>query len=83
MTEKLSKHDDRCDRCGAEAFFRVWVPITRADTVEDVVESPAKDLLFCGHHARKYELEFQARGWKVDDFRDDINERPSVSANAE
>ena len=33
---------DRCDRCGAQAFVRVVLS--------------AGDLLFCGHHARAYEV---------------------------
>jgi hypothetical protein len=33
---------DRCDRCGAQAFVRVVLS--------------AGDLLFCGHHAKAYEV---------------------------
>jgi hypothetical protein len=33
---------DRCDRCGAQAKVRIVLP-------------GGGDLLFCGHHARKYD----------------------------
>ena len=33
---------DRCDRCGAQAFVRVVLS--------------SGDLLFCGHHAKAYEV---------------------------
>ncbi|ACZ31008.1 hypothetical protein Xcel_1989 [Xylanimonas cellulosilytica DSM 15894] len=31
---------DRCDRCGAQAYVRVVLPVG--------------ELLFCGHHAREH-----------------------------
>jgi hypothetical protein len=34
--------EDRCDRCGAQAYVRVRLP-------EDL------ELLFCAHHGRRYE----------------------------
>jgi hypothetical protein len=34
--------DDRCDRCGAQAYVRVML-------------ASGNELLFCGHHARAYE----------------------------
>lgn len=83
MTESnLNRHDDRCDRCGSQAFYRVWVPLTNVDTVDDIM-APEKPLLFCGHHAGKLEALFESRGWRTEDFRDQINVKPSVSANAE
>jgi len=33
--------DDRCDRCGSQAYLRVEL-------------TSGGDLLFCGHHAREY-----------------------------
>lgn len=85
MTEnnELDRYHDRCDRCGAQAFMRVWIPVTDADTVEEAIGSPTKPLVFCSHHGTKYELEFEARGWRIDDFRHLINAKPSVSANVE
>lgn len=61
---------DRCDRCGAQAFVRATLPA--ADGLE---------LLFCGHHFRKNELQLIAAGAVVQDERHRINENPSVSAN--
>ena len=42
---------DRCDRCGAQAFVRVVLAFG--------------DLLFCGHHAKAYEdkLRVKAVDW--------------------
>jgi hypothetical protein len=34
--------DDRCDRCGAQAYVRVML-------------ASGSELLFCAHHARAYE----------------------------
>jgi hypothetical protein len=34
--------DDRCDRCGAQAYVRVML-------------ASGNELLFCAHHARAYE----------------------------
>ena len=48
MTEKLVLESaplnalDRCDRCGAQAYVRA-------------VMSNGFELLFCGHHAKKYQ----------------------------
>ncbi|HYT09219.1 MAG TPA: hypothetical protein VEL73_01010 [Mycobacteriales bacterium] len=38
---------DRCDRCGARATTRV-------------VLSGGSDLLFCGHHSRRYDVALRA-----------------------
>ena len=62
---------DRCDRCGARAFVRVTIPA--ADGME---------LLFCGHHFTRNELQLLAAGATVRDERHRINESPSVSASA-
>jgi hypothetical protein len=69
-TAELTRRD-RCDRCGAQAFVRATIPA--ADGME---------LLFCGHHFRKNELQLLAAGATVQDERHRINEQPSVSANA-
>lgn len=39
MTAPLTAQD-RCDRCGAQAYVRVGLPVG--------------ELLFCAHHARKH-----------------------------
>ena len=57
----------RCDRCGAQAFVRVTLN--------------AGELLFCGHHYAKHEPTIGPLALKVQDERDRINEKPSVSAS--
>lgn len=54
----LRKQDDRCDKCGAEAYM--------------IAEKGKLTLLFCGHHGHKYELTLELRGWSILDFTDEI-----------
>ncbi|GIH97397.1 hypothetical protein ACFFMN_22735 [Planobispora siamensis] len=63
---------DRCDQCGAQAFVRV-------------VFGRNRDLLFCGHHYQRHEPVLMARHPYVNvvDERHRINQKPSLSANAE
>lgn len=60
---------DRCDRCGAQAFVRAFLKDS--------------DLLFCGHHYARYEMALATVVDRVQDERERINEKPSVSANSE
>lgn len=53
---------DRCDRCGAQAL--VWV------------NGMNGDLLFCGHHFRKWEDKLREFAFEVVDERDKINPKP-------
>ncbi|MBG0833267.1 hypothetical protein HS041_36820 [Planomonospora sp. ID67723] len=76
-TERVLQSDplkiaDRCDQCGAQAFVRV-------------VFGPSRDLLFCGHHYHRHEPTLVARHpyITVRDERHKINEKPSLSANAD
>jgi hypothetical protein len=55
---------DRCDRCGAQAFVRATLPT--ADGME---------LLFCGHHFRAHELKLVAAGAAIQDERHRIDEQ--------
>ncbi|MCU1601020.1 MAG: hypothetical protein JWO22_1729 [Frankiales bacterium] len=60
---------DRCDRCGAQAFFRaVFV---------------AGELTFCGHHGRELLVPLQRDALLVDDQTETINTKPSPSANSD
>ena len=60
---------DRCDRCGAQAFFRaVFV---------------AGELTFCGHHGRELLLPLQREALLVQDETESINTTPSPSANSD
>ncbi|WP_344866989.1 DUF7455 domain-containing protein [Planomonospora alba] len=63
---------DRCDQCGAQAFVRV---IFRRN----------RDLLFCGHHYGRHErvLTTEYPYVAVYDERRRINQKPSLSANAD
>lgn len=62
-TAELTRQD-RCDRCGAQAFARATLP--GAGTGE---------LLFCGHHFRAHELALVAAGARVHDERHRIDEQ--------
>lgn len=55
---------DRCDRCGAQAFVRATLPT--GDGLE---------LLFCGHHFRAHELKLVAAGAAIHDERHRIDEQ--------
>lgn len=56
---------DRCDRCGAQAFFRAVLA--------------TGDLLFCAHHGRKHSARL-AEVAEVQDGTAAINAKPSPSA---
>ena len=55
---------DRCDRCGAQAYVKATLPT--ADGME---------LLFCGHHFRAHELKLVAAGAAIHDERHRIDEQ--------
>jgi len=60
---------DRCDRCGAQAFVRaVFV---------------AGELTFCGHHGRAMREQLDRTAVLVQDATDQINPKPSPSANSD
>ena len=60
---------DRCDRCGAQAFYRaVFV---------------AGELTFCGHHGRELLVPLQREALLVQDATETINTKPSPSANSD
>ena len=54
---------DRCDRCGAQAYVRVVLPMG--------------ELLFCGHHAHEHAAAYHAVATHIQDERDRL--RPSES----
>ncbi|WP_456823604.1 DUF7455 domain-containing protein [Cellulomonas sp. P5_E12] len=62
-TTELTRQD-RCDRCGAQAFVKATLP--SADGLE---------LLFCGHHFRAHELKLVAAGATIQDERHRIDEQ--------
>lgn len=57
---------DRCDRCGAQAYVKATLPT-----------ADGMDLLFCGHHFRAHELKLVAAGATIHDERHRIDERLS------
>ena len=59
-------HDDRCDRCRAQAFVRAVLA--------------AGELLFCGHHGRENAKALEPVAVLVEDGTGTINARPSPSA---
>lgn len=66
MFRPLLQALDRCDRCGAQAFVAVMVT--------------GVELLFCGHHYHQHELALLPVTTQVNDQRDRINQKPSISA---
>ena len=77
---------DRCDRCGAQAFVRIDVPLPPPDfdpmaPAGSVDPSPSADLYLCGHHYRECELTVIAAGYRVYDERYRINEKPTPGAD--
>lgn len=61
MTATLTRQD-RCDRCGAQAFVR-------ATLTDDLT------LLFCGHHYRNHQDGLAAAGARIHDERHRIDEQ--------
>lgn len=61
-------HSDRCDRCGAQAFFAAFFD--------------AGELMFCAHHGRKYMPALVELADEIYDGSEAINAKPSISANA-
>ena len=53
--------EDRCDRCGAQAFVRAVLP--------------AGDLLFCAHHGRAYAAALGEVALAVEDGSSALSER--------
>ncbi len=58
-TAQLTRQD-RCDRCGAQAYVRATLP-------------GGSDLLFCGHHFRAHEAALVGAGASVLDERHRID----------
>lgn len=59
-------HADRCDRCGAQAFFRAVLA--------------AGPLLFCAHHGREHAARLGEVALEVQDGTGAIDRRPSPAA---
>jgi len=60
---------DRCERCGAESFI--------------VFTKGSMTLPACRHHGLEWEAKMLLTEWIMWDYTHLLNERPSVSANAD
>jgi hypothetical protein len=58
---------DRCDRCGAQAYVRA-------------VLVGGGDLLFCAHHGRKYSESLRASGADIQDESNRLNKTPATAS---
>lgn len=56
---------DRCDRCGAQAYVRA-------------VMANGFELLFCGHHAKKYQEGLSNTAARIQDETDRITEESAA-----
>ena len=56
---------DRCDRCGAQAYVRA-------------VMANGFELLFCGHHAKKYQEGLSNVASRIQDETDRITEESAA-----
>ena len=61
---------DRCDRCGAQAYFRVML-------------AGGGELLFCAHHGRKYGDALREAGAEIVDETDRLHDIPAVAPDEE
>ncbi len=52
---ELIKTDDRCDRCGAEAYHRAI----------KTIDEQLLEILLCGHHFRSNSYELGLNGWLI------------------
>ena len=57
---------DRCDRCGAQAYIRVVLP-------------SGGELLFCAHHGRKYDEELRKVAQELHDESGRLVETPATA----
>jgi hypothetical protein len=55
-------HENRCDRCGAESFFRMSKLVDQKEVLQ---------LFFCGHHGRK--IGPAMIDWFSEDYTHEIN----------
>ncbi len=60
---------DRCDRCGAQAYFRARL-------------SSGSELLFCAHHGREHLPKLRGLAVQIDDETDRLHD-PSVATAPE
>lgn len=61
---------DRCDRCGAQAYVRVRL-------------ASGGELLFCSHHGRKYDEELRKIAIEIQDESDRLSDTPATATQDE
>ena len=62
--------EDRCDRCGAQAYLRVEL-------------AGGGDLLFCAHHAREHGDKLREIAVSVHDETDKLTDMPETAPEGE
>ena len=62
--------NDRCDRCGAQAYLRVEL-------------AEGAELLFCAHHAREHGEKIRAVAVAVHDETHKLGDTPASAPNSE
>lgn len=60
--------EDRCDRCGAQAYLRVEL-------------ASGGELLFCGHHAREHGDAIKAVATTVQDETHKLSDKPTPAVD--
>jgi hypothetical protein len=61
---------DRCDRCGAQAYFRV-------------VLASGGELLFCAHHGNRYSTDLRKVAAEIHDETDRLRDVPATAPDGE
>lgn len=61
---------DRCDSCGAQAYIRAVMP-------------GGGELLFCGHHGRRYEPQLRPLTVEWQDETDRLLDTPATASELE
>ncbi|HEX7189508.1 MAG TPA: hypothetical protein VF423_14905 [Actinomycetes bacterium] len=75
MTSALASHpaltaEDRCDRCGAQAYIRVTL-------------ASGGELLFCAHHGRAHEGKLREMSVSFQDDSERLAETPATASDRE
>ena len=75
MTSALASHppltaDDRCDRCGAQAYIRATM-------------TSGGELLFCAHHGHAHEARLREVSAEFQDDSDRLATTPQTAPQAE
>jgi hypothetical protein len=67
LTASLLTANDRCDRCGAQAYVRV-------------ILLSGSELLFCAHHAREHETRLREVAATIHDETERLDVTPATAA---